>query len=208
MIVNKIVLRGGEIAVRQELRTEDMASDLLQRASEVLSALRLGTPLVINPLPDGPEMTISLGMRRSVQDERDAKRGWLERHTEANAGNYERHRARQTAHDRKVTFNITYRGVSVRYELIPSDMPTAFVLAGQFGTIAGSYIGSQLRQVGGRAELDAWRAEGVKRIRAVALECVELRPAFIAPSPATDRRSIFGDHFAVVMLSSDAASAA
>ena len=90
-----------------------------------------------------------------------------------------------------------YRSVSAFYRLIPlatcEQDVELYMLVNE----------SALRDVPNDRQTEEEVEARRKQIRATVEQCVALKPGFVAPSLALDKRSLFADYFAVAMLLAD-----
>jgi hypothetical protein len=190
MLINKIFLKDGQIALREQLDSEKMNPVVMRKAEQVLVALRAAPPGVSAPLslPDGSAIALSLGTTRSAHYGKLMRDDWQKRHPESDPAEYEIIRKQLEEEDRRTTFGLTHQGIRAHYRLVPIDTPEGD--AGILSMVAGTS-----RRTGALEE---------SRIARVAQEIVDFKPAFIPPSVYV--QSVGGDHFAVAMLIADSLS--
>jgi hypothetical protein len=200
MLIHKIILRGGQIEIRQEIDNGNVDTNLLSRAQDVLADLRSGIASISNPIPDGPELTVSLGLPRSEYLEHHLREQWQALHPGVALSEYESMRGEVTEHLQRTGFYLMYKGVTDFYHLVLRESTEED--AGLYGTVAGSSL--EVEDTPVEEQTAEERANYQQQHESVVREMIALKPAFIAPSMRLDPRSLFGDHFAVAMLLSDA----
>ena len=190
MLINKIFLRDGQIALREQLDSEKMNPALMRQVEQVLAALRAAGPGVSVPLSlaDGSQIMLSLGTTRTEHSEKERRKEWQTRFPKNDPAEYELLRKQSEEHDRRTSFGLTYQGIRAHYRLVPID--TGEEDSGILDIVAGTS-----RRTSNPPQSSVTR---------IAQEIVGLKPAFIPPKIYL--QSVFGDHFAVAMLIADSAS--
>jgi hypothetical protein len=190
MLIHKIVLSGGQIALREELRSEAMNPALLALSGQVMSVLRAGAPFLSVPisLADGSEIQVSLGTTRSQHAEERRREEWKRQFPQADLAEYEIMRKAREEKERRTSFGLTYEGIRAHYRLVVGE--TLVEDAAIREMVAGA---SRCR---GKMEEE--------KIDKMAQEIVNLKPAFLPPQIYA--QSVIGDHFAVAMLLAEKAA--
>jgi hypothetical protein len=197
--IARFVIGRGHVVSENRIRSDACDRRLMGVAHGALARLRNGEAEVVVDAPDGSDIAIGLGSRIDF----DLLSRSLER---VSATTREQFLARREAIEEKQRATVFRVKIAERFEpyfLVPRESADLSALAGMYGALSGSFIGSVLPDQRGNPEVERDLTSPVRREQFVetAAGIVRSAPAFVCSGGLTGFSAAFADCFAIVMLS-------